>query len=843
MVVFSLPDDVQRSHDRDAGIRGMHEAIAARRQEIGRLVMRVGLALVAVWTVIVGVSLAWNIHRQRDLTFELVLNTARASFNKDLAYRLWASSHGGVYVEPTEKTPPSPWMAHLPDRDLTTTDGRKLTLMNPAYMVREMMQDFGTLYGIKGRIVGIVYLNPNNKADPWEEAAIKRFSAMAVDEVQEESTIDGLSYLRLIRPMFMEQSCQKCHGHLGFANGEVRGAVGVSVPMAPYREAETRAVGAMVLSHGVFWLLGLGVIGGLGRRTSTRLIEKAMAEEETRLAASVFANGLEGTIITNADGVILRANPAFFRLTGFTSEEVIGRRPSILRSHHHDDDFYRHLWHGIKEDGYWQGEITNRRKDGSVFVAWENIVAVRDGQGKIRYYIASISDITEKVQAQESIRRLAHYDLLTELPNRALFFDRLTHALSHAARSQKQIALLFLDLDGFKKVNDALGHRIGDELLQEVARRLRPCLRLDDTFARLGGDEFTVVLESVTERQDPILIAERILQALTQPFKFSGRETFISASIGISFYPEDGDSAEELLQHADTAMYQAKAQGKNCFRFYAAEMTRTERKRMELEHGLRVAVDQDPDQFQAWYQPIFCLKSRQVIAFEALVRWLHPTLGLISPADFIPLAEDMRLIDRIDLHVLRLACQNSRTWQKLGYDIGVTVNLSGVDLQSRKLAFEVAGILQETDAIPGKVTLELTEGFVLDLGPEQRRILDDFKSIGLKLAIDDFGTGYSSLRYLKQLPVNTVKIDRSFVRDIACDNRDKLLVSSIIGLAHSLNLSVVAEGIETVDQLDTLASQDCDHIQGYLISKPLPADRVLPWLAAYRTEEAITWHK
>lgn len=810
----------------------------AAARGIRAMVLNYVVAAIAIWSILFGVSLWWNISKQGDISLELALNTARSAFDKDVAYRAWASSHGGVYVEPTEKTPPSPWMAHLPDRDLVTTDGRQLTLMNPAYMLREMMQDYGNLYGIKGRIVGIVYLNPNNQADPWEAAAIREFAAGTLQEKLELSEIGGQSHLRLLKPFVMEQSCQKCHGHLGFKNGEVRGAVGVSVPMAPYKRTEIAAIKSIAASHGAIWLLGVGGIALIGRRSVARLEEKAGADEENRLAAHVFRFALEATLITDAKGNILRVNPVFTELTGYAAEDVIGGNPRVLRSDHHDEAFYRDMWHSIATTGRWQGEIWNRRRDGSIFVAWESIVAVKDQGGEVRYYIGSFSDITDQVEAQRHILRLAHYDVLTELPNRVLFQDRLDRAVVHALRHDRKCALLFLDLDGFKKVNDTMGHRAGDELLQEVALRLKQCVRMTDTIARLGGDEFTVILDEVNSPNDAAMVADKILSELSMPLHIDSREVFIGASIGISLYPEDGLTGDELLKHADTAMYQAKAGGKGRHNFYSAEMTQREERRLELESALRLAVEES--RIEVHYQPKLDLRTGAITGFEALARWTHAGFGPVSPADFIPIAEEIHLIERIDMLVLRKACRQGKLWLDAGHSLTMAVNLSGSDFKTEGLAEQIARILAETHFPATHLELEITETFVLDLGEGQRDVLDVLKRLGISLAIDDFGTGYSSLSYLKRLPVDTLKIDRSFVRDLARDSRDMMLVGSIIGIAHSLGLKVVAEGIEEREQQAILLDQDCDEMQGYLLSKPLPPDLVKIFLMDYSAGRSET---
>jgi diguanylate cyclase (GGDEF)-like protein len=411
---------------------------------------------------------------------------------------------------------------------------------------------------------------------------------------------------------------------------------------------------------------------------------------------------------------------------------------------------------------------------------------------------------------------------LTDLPNRVLFQDRLERAVVHALRHDREAALLFLDLDGFKKVNDTMGHRAGDELLKEVAVRLRTCVRMTDTIARLGGDEFTVILDEISEHGDAALVAEKILASLQTPITIDGRDVFIGTSIGISVFPNDGNNGDELLKHADTAMYQAKAAGKGRYNFYSAEMTKREEHRLELEMALRLAVEEG--QFLVNYQPKKNLSSNKVTGFEALVRWQHPRLGMISPLDFIPLAEEMHLVDRIDLFVMRQSCRQGRIWLDQGHDISMAVNLSGVNFSGESLPDQVRKVLDETGFPPERLELEITESFVIDLAVDQREVLQRLRALGVKLAIDDFGTGYSSLSYLKRLPVNTLKIDRSFIRDIARDSRDMMLVSSIIGIAHSLGLKVVAEGIEELDQMEILQRQECDEIQGYLIAKPMTAE-------------------
>lgn len=784
-------------------------------------VNRYGLITFIIWTLIVVGSFLWSSYNQKQKTVEIVTETARSSFNKDQAYRLWATGHGGVYVEPTEKTPPSPWMAHIPDRDIETKDGKKLTLMNPAYMLREMMDDFSDLYGIKGRIVGIVYLNENNKADPWEEDAIRAFER-GVKEKFEIVEQDGKSSMRLMRPMVMKQGCQKCHGHLGFPNGSIRGAVGVSVPLDPYIELDRGVIWVLFVTHLIIWLLGAGVIFVVVKRTKVSLAEKEEAEREVRLSANLFDINLDATCITDAKGKILRINPAYTTLTGYEKEECLGKYPSLLKSSHHNNEFYENLWKSILEEGVWEGEIWNRKKSGEVFAAWESIVAVKDDNGEILYFISTFNDITDKKEAEERIIHLAHYDVLTDLPNRTLFQETFSHALDLAARHAKRIVLLFLDLDGFKKVNDTLGHQAGDQLLIEIGNRIQNSLRDEDSVCRLGGDEFTIIIEDIGNTEDINVIAEKLLSAISKPFVISGREFLPSASIGISIYPKDGRDIHTLIQHADTAMYKAKESGKNRYEFYNTELTLKAEEYFEIENALKYVVEnREYSDFSVFYQPKISTRSGEIIGMEALIRWRHPTLGFIPPDRFISIAEEIGVISSIDNFVLNEAVKNTKRWNEDGYNLRVSVNISGLEIEEDSLNERVAETLKEFNFDSEYLELEITESFFMNFDEKQRERLATLRDMNIKLSIDDFGTGYSSLGYLKKLPVDILKIDQSFVKELATSDNDKTLVATIIQMAHDLGLLVIAEGVEEKEHLDFLKSMGCDELQGYFIGKPM----------------------
>ncbi|MEW6164768.1 MAG: EAL domain-containing protein [Pseudomonadota bacterium] len=560
------------------------------------------------------------------------------------------------------------------------------------------------------------------------------------------------------------------------------------------------------------------------------ITQRRAADHRLDLSDKVFQNTQEGIVVTDAAGNIVSVNPAFTAVTGYLAEEVLGRNPKVLKSGMHDDDFYRAMWAEIHECGQWMGEIWNRRKNGEIYPEWLNISAVRPASGEPAYYVAVFSDISLVKQNEERLHRLAHYDALTDLPNRLLLADRLHHALAHAERSGTQVALLFVDLDRFKLVNDSLGHRAGDLLLQEVARRLRGAVRSQDTVARIGGDEFTVILPDLASPAGAANVAEKIIEALALPFVIEGHDLFVTASVGIAIYPLTADTPDNLIKHADIAMYQAKEQGRNNYLFYRRGHDEQSRDLFELENGLRHALERD--ELRLVYQPEVEIETGRIVAVEALLRWRHPTRGEVSPAEFIPVAEDSGLIGQIGEWVLRQACAQNRTWQAQGLPpVRVAVNLSVRQLRHVRFAEKVAEILDETGLEADWLEVELTESTVMHYAKETMGVLWQLKSMGIRLSIDDFGTGYSALSYLKRLPVDTLKIDRSFVEGLESDGNDRAISDAIIALGNSLKLRVVAEGVETSEQLGFLREHHCCDAQGFLFSSPLDADDLTGLLA------------
>jgi len=556
------------------------------------------------------------------------------------------------------------------------------------------------------------------------------------------------------------------------------------------------------------------------------------AEADLLLYAQVFAHTGEGILISDRDNRIVQVNASFTRITGYTAEDVVGKDPSLLSSGLHPEGFYQAMWRELEEKGYWRGEIHDRAKDGNIIPLLYSISRVYDSSGELSRHIALITDITHLKEAQSRLDFLAHHDGLTNLANRLLFNDRLEQAVARAKRDSSMFGLLFIDLDRFKTINDSLGHHIGDLVLVEVARRLGDLVRRADTVARLGGDEFVVLIEQVSQYRDVERLADKILATLREPFFMERRELHLGCSIGITIFPEDGLDATALMKNADAAMYKAKDAGRDSHARFSHTLADDADAKLDLEHALRGAERRR--EFVLHYQPIIDLASHRVLAAEALIRWPGAPAGATSPAAFIPLAEETRLILPIGDWVLRSALEQFLAWRRAGLELDyISVNLSAVQLAQPGFARALENLLDELGADGGELLLELTENVLMRDIDICGALLGRLRERGIRVAIDDFGTGYSSLSYLKQLPIDNLKIDRSFVRDIPDDANDAAIAQAIIGLAQTLGLRAIAEGIETEAQEDFLHGIGCHLVQGYRYAKPLPAAEFEAFVRAY----------
>jgi diguanylate cyclase (GGDEF)-like protein/PAS domain S-box-containing protein len=595
-----------------------------------------------------------------------------------------------------------------------------------------------------------------------------------------------------------------------------------------------RAAGANV-SH---WDWNVSAIRESGGVTGVVLrmvdvTDRHAAEALMRRLWSALGQTADSVVITDRNGRIEYVNAAFEAATGFARGEAIGQTPRLVKSGRHDEEFYRHLWATILAGQPYRNVVINRKRDGSLYYEEKTITPLKDEAGHITHFISTGKDITERMHAQERLQYLAYHDVLTELPNRALFMDRLEHALSRAERGLTRLALLFLDVDRFKVINDTLGHDVGDRLLQSVARRLRESVRDVDTVARVSGDEFAILLEDADRMDDLTAIARKLLEAFARPFELPQRELFVTTSIGVSVFPNDGRDALTLLKNADTAMYRAKDAGRNTYQFYSADMSARAIERLALETGLRRVLERE--ELVLHYQPQVDIRSGRLLAAEALLRWRHPQLGLIQPGEFIGLLEDTGMILPVGEWVMRTACAQASAWQRQGVrDLRVTVNLSARQFNAPGLADQVMRLLDDHNLRPEMLEFEITESVLMQHTPTTVEPLTRLADMGCRIAIDDFGTGYSSLAYLKRFPIHVLKIDHTFVRDVPEDPDDAAIVTTIVAMAHSLKMEVVAEGVETEKQLAFLRACGCDAMQGNLFSRPLPAD-ALTQLVGSRT--------
>jgi len=652
-----------------------------------------------IWTVVVAVSLLWNISRERTDTEELAMMEARLHFNKDQALRMWGASHGGVYVPPSEKSPPNPYLDHVSERDIKTESGKELTLVNPAYMIRQLMGFYSDMYGVEGHLTSLKVLNPRNEPDEWEQEALHSFES-GIEEAATFIKKDNEKYLRYMRPLLTEKECLECHEFQGYKEGDIRGGISVTVPFRTYMGIERKSVYIIKLTHVVTWMLGMAVIGIVSYRSRNRMMERELAEEQ--------------------------------------------------------------------------------------------------------------------------LEYQAYYDQLTSLPNRTLFLKYLKRETDQAKEESNYLfAVLYLDLDRFKVINDSLGHVTGNRLLVAVAERLKICIRPQDTVARFGGDEFAILLMQCSNVIDATALADRIQLKLMVPFKLGDHEVFTSASIGIALSVTGYQKAEDILRDADAAMYRAKAHGRSRYELFDINMYTSAMQLLELESDLRRTVEQE--KFMVYYQPVVSLESGKINGAEALIRWNHPERGLIPPMEFIHIAEETGLISTIGEWVLETACAQNKVWRDAGHrDLTIKVNFSACQFHHDNILELIKKVLRKIGTSAEILDIEVTESIATE--GNSITVLRELSDMGVKISIDDFGTGYSSLGLLKRLPINTIKIDKSFIFDITIDANARAIVKAIISMAHNLKMKALAEGVETGEQLSFLKSNHCDEIQGFFFSKPVNAE-------------------
>lgn len=582
---------------------------------------------------------------------------------------------------------------------------------------------------------------------------------------------------------------------------------------------------------GLAWLLLTMQVIFVTRKASGGVRSRQDEEsEQLRLGWAVFDSTHEGVLVCDGSGRIIHVNRAFVDITGYQPEEVLGFNPSKFKSGRHGPEFYQQMYGSILSAGQWSGEIWNRRKSGEIYPQWQSIRGIKDESGQLKHFVAVFSDLTAIKRSEQELTQLAHYDALTQLPNRLLFTDRTAQALVTARSSRRSCALLLIDLDHFQNINDSLGHTLGDEVLKAVADRLRGLLDSELTLARLGGDEFGLLVRNCQQVVQAAALAQRMLDAFKEPFLLDGHQLFITASIGISLFPHDAQDAGQWLRNADSALFKAKSNGREGYALYTQELTAHAQHRVELATELRRAIEQQ--ELRVFYQPIHDLATRRIRGVEALVRWQHPQRGMVSPAEFIPIAEQSGLIADIDAWVLRTACGQMQQWLAGGVQVSfVAVNVSSRLFTHGDLDVRVAQALEHSGLNPAFLELEITESAVMD-DPEQAiEQMHRLRGLGVSLAIDDFGTGYSSLLRLKRMPVQKLKIDQGFVAGLPEGDDDISIVRAVIALARSMNMRVLAEGVEQADQAAFLLENGCQLGQGYWFARPMPADRI-DWASA-----------
>ncbi len=570
-------------------------------------------------------------------------------------------------------------------------------------------------------------------------------------------------------------------------------------------------------------VLALAIAFGVYVQGSVEQLESA--QDRLYLGSKIFHSASEAIMVTDTTNCIVDVNQAFEAITGYVRADILGKNPRILQSGRHDKRFYQAMWSAILENGQWEGEIWDRRANGEIYPKWLTINTLKNRKGQVTNNVAVFRDISSVKETESMLHHIAHHDALTGLNNGYQMRIDLANALSRASRHEQIVGVLFIDLDRFKDVNDTLGHTFGDQVLQQSAKRLQDCVRNNDIVSRLGGDEFVVVLQELPNENIATDIAEKLLDLFRPSFKIQGHELFVTPSIGISLYPDDGHNVDELLKNADVAMYHAKDSGRNNYQFFSQQLNKKTARRFKLLKALRVSIDNQG--FELHYQPQINLVSGKISGVEALIRWNDAELGQVAPDEFIPLCEETGLIEEVDDWVLLQACQQYCSWKAQGCaPPRIAVNISAREIKQTWFIDRINRVIKQTNIDPTCLELEITEHLLVEQDAVVIQTLEQLRKIGITLAMDDFGTGYSSLSYLKRLPFDVIKVDRSFVSDIPNDQDDTAITAAIIAMSHNLRLRVIAEGVETVEQIQFLCQQQCDIGQGYEFCKPIPSDQL-----------------
>ncbi len=801
--------------------------------------LKITLLAILVWSIGVAMSLWTQQTMLRRTAVELARNDAISNLRKDMAIRKWAASMGGVFVDDS-KVKDSPTLAEQERVVAERNTGQQIRLVSltPIHILLGIQEMHEKEYGIKERLTSLQLRNLNNAPDDWEQKALKelREGAKMVSDVTTEK--GGHGFLRLMLPLQMDKECLECHRDTLIPVGGLRGGADITIDLEKYRNAQEPAWRTIQYGHLAIWLMGIASILTTFVIARRRAIEHERADKKLHLAASVFTHALEGIMITAADGTIIDVNDAFTRITSYSRDEVLGRNPRLLNSGRQEKEFYAAMWRDLLDKGFWYGEVWNRRKNGEVYAEMLTISAVRDAEGITQQYVSLFSDITPFKEHQRQLEHIAHYDVLTSLPNRTLLSDRMHQVMALALRHSRLLAVIYLDLDGFKAINDLHGHEAGDQMLIALATRMKQALREGDTLARLGGDEFVAVLLDLDDIEASVPLLARLLSAAAQPVHVGDLMLQVSASVGVTFYPQAEDvDADQLLRQADQAMYQAKLAGKNRYHVFDAEQDNSIRCRHESLERIRLALSER--EFVLYYQPKVNMRTGTVIGAEALIRWQHPEQGLLPPTMFLQVIENHQLAVEIGEWVTDTVLTQMALWREAGLDIPVSVNVGAYQLQQADFVDRLREILaMHPDVRPGDLEMEVLETSALDDLARVSQVIVGCREIGVMFALDDFGTGYSSLSYLKSLPVTLLKIDQSFVRDMLGDPDDLAILNGVIGLAAAFRREVIAEGVETIEHGTMLLQLGCELAQGYGIARPMPAREMPGWSATWRPDPA-----